>query len=233
MAGSDPVAAAGAVPRRVVVTGLGTVNALGRSTAEFAAALRAGACAIAPLTLFDPTGYRSQIAAEVKDVTPPAWLAPALRRRASRADLFALVRHRRSARRQPARDRRRARPCRSLARRHHRRHAARRGVLPRSGRPAGWPAMEGARWSARRSRPAPTSWRRRSASPVRGSRFRRRARRAPMRSVSLSTGSVSDAPMRWWRAAPSRSAARSSPASMRCTRSRSSRAVRSIGVAAA
>jgi 3-oxoacyl-[acyl-carrier-protein] synthase II len=76
---------------RVVVTGLGTVNALARSVPEFGAALRAGTCAIGPLTLFDARGYRSGIAAEVKDLRPPAWLAPPLRRRASRADVLALL----------------------------------------------------------------------------------------------------------------------------------------------
>ena len=76
--------------QRVVVTGLGTVNALAGSVAEFAAALRAGTCAIGPVTVFDPTGYRSRIAAEVRDDAPPPGLAPALRRRLSRSDVFAL-----------------------------------------------------------------------------------------------------------------------------------------------
>jgi len=76
---------------RVVVTGLGTVNALARSVPEFAAALRAGAGAIGPLTLFDSTGYRSRIAAEVKTIAAPSWLSSPLRRRASRTDLFALA----------------------------------------------------------------------------------------------------------------------------------------------
>jgi 3-oxoacyl-[acyl-carrier-protein] synthase II len=76
--------------QRVVVTGLGTVNALAGTVAEFAAALRAGTCAIGPVTVFDPTGYRSRIAAEVRDDAPPPGLAPALRRRLSRSDVFAL-----------------------------------------------------------------------------------------------------------------------------------------------
>lgn len=75
----------------IVITGLGTVNAAGHSVAEFLAALRAGSCAIGPVTGFDATGYRSRIAAEVKDFGPPAWLPAPLRRRASRSDLFALV----------------------------------------------------------------------------------------------------------------------------------------------
>ncbi len=75
---------------RVVVTGVGTVNALGGSVAEFGAALRAGTCAVGPVTLFDTTGYRSRIAAEVRDAAPPADVPPALRRRLSRSDVFAL-----------------------------------------------------------------------------------------------------------------------------------------------
>jgi 3-oxoacyl-[acyl-carrier-protein] synthase II len=78
-------------PSRVVVTGVGTVNPLARSAGAFARALRAGTCAIAPLTLFDPSGYRSRIAAEVPAAEPPRFLPPPLRRRASRADVFALL----------------------------------------------------------------------------------------------------------------------------------------------
>jgi len=75
---------------RVVVTGVGTVNPLARSAPAFAEALRAGSCAIAPLTVFDTTGFRSRIGAEVPDATPPATLPGPLRRRISRADVFAL-----------------------------------------------------------------------------------------------------------------------------------------------
>ena len=75
---------------QVVVTGLGTVNALGSSVAEFAAALRAGTSAIGPVTLFDTKGYRARIAAQVHDDDAPATLPHALRRRSSRSDVFAL-----------------------------------------------------------------------------------------------------------------------------------------------
>jgi 3-oxoacyl-[acyl-carrier-protein] synthase II len=74
----------------VVVTGLGTVNALASSVPRFADALRAGTSAIGPLTLFDAVGYRSRIAATVADDAPPSGLAPSLRRRLSRSDIFAL-----------------------------------------------------------------------------------------------------------------------------------------------
>ena len=65
----------------IVVTGLGTVNALAHSVDAFAAALRAGTCAIGPVTGFDATGYRSRIAAEVKDLAAPTGClaAPAAR----------------------------------------------------------------------------------------------------------------------------------------------------------
>ncbi len=76
--------------QQVVVTGLGTVNALGSAVAEFAVALRAGTSAIAPLTLFDTAGHRSRIGAEVRDDAPPPGLAASLRRRLSRSDVFAL-----------------------------------------------------------------------------------------------------------------------------------------------
>ncbi len=78
-------------PVPIAVTGLGTVNALAQSVPAFAAALRAGTCGIGPLTVFDPSGYRSQIAAEVRPLPQLEWLAPALRRRLSRSDLFALA----------------------------------------------------------------------------------------------------------------------------------------------
>ena len=74
----------------VVVTGLGTVNALAHSVDAFATALRAGSCGIGPVTGFDATGYRSRVAAEVRDLPAPTWLPSPLRRRASRSDLFAL-----------------------------------------------------------------------------------------------------------------------------------------------
>jgi 3-oxoacyl-[acyl-carrier-protein] synthase II len=75
----------------LVVTGVGTVNALAHSAPAFAAALRAGTCAVAPVTGFDASGYRSRVAAEVKDLAIPDWIPSPLKRRASRSDLFALL----------------------------------------------------------------------------------------------------------------------------------------------
>ncbi|MCK6553068.1 beta-ketoacyl-[acyl-carrier-protein] synthase family protein [Candidatus Binatia bacterium] len=77
--------------RRVVVTGAGSINALGAGVPAFLAGLRSARCAIGPLTCFSTAGYRSTIAAEVHDPGPPAWMAPGTARHASRTDLLALT----------------------------------------------------------------------------------------------------------------------------------------------
>jgi 3-oxoacyl-[acyl-carrier-protein] synthase II len=70
--------------RRVVVTGLGAVSPFGAGVKAYWAGLTAGTCAIRPLTLIDPGGFRCRIGAEVPD------LAEASSRR-SRADRLALA----------------------------------------------------------------------------------------------------------------------------------------------
>lgn len=77
---------------RVVITGLGTVNALGENTGEFASALKSGTCGIGPLTLFDTSEYRTHNGAEIKGldsrrIVPP----PFSRKRLSRADVMAIA----------------------------------------------------------------------------------------------------------------------------------------------
>ena len=51
--------------RRVVLTGMGTVNPLGRSVSEFWSALIAGKSGIGRIRRFDPTPFASQIGGEV------------------------------------------------------------------------------------------------------------------------------------------------------------------------
>jgi len=53
--------------RRVAVTGIGVICALGRDRAEFWDALAAGRCGIAPLTLVDRAALRFENAAEVRE----------------------------------------------------------------------------------------------------------------------------------------------------------------------
>jgi nodulation protein E len=55
---------------RVVVTGLGTFAALGKSTAEFGSALKAGRPVIGPLTTIRTEGLIYTIGAEVRDFDP-------------------------------------------------------------------------------------------------------------------------------------------------------------------
>ena len=56
--------------RRVVITGLGTVNPLGNTAADSWAAAKAGRCGIGPITQFDASGFKCQLAGEVKGFDP-------------------------------------------------------------------------------------------------------------------------------------------------------------------
>jgi nodulation protein E len=55
---------------RVVVTGMGCISALGSNTAEMAAALKAGRCAIGPLTVMDTTRLSIRVGAEIAGFDP-------------------------------------------------------------------------------------------------------------------------------------------------------------------
>jgi 3-oxoacyl-[acyl-carrier-protein] synthase II len=62
------------VTRRVVVTGVGLVCALGIGTEESWKNLVAGQSGIAPITLFDTTGFDCTFAGEVKGFDPLNWI---------------------------------------------------------------------------------------------------------------------------------------------------------------
>ena len=76
--------------RRVVVTGLGTVNPLGNTVAESWAAAKAGQCGIAPITQFDTAGFKCKLAAEVKGFDPEAIVDKKELRKMARFTLLAL-----------------------------------------------------------------------------------------------------------------------------------------------
>jgi len=59
--------------RRVVVTGVGLVTALGVGTEETWEGLCAGRSGVAAITRFDTTQFPTRIAAEVKDFDPLRW----------------------------------------------------------------------------------------------------------------------------------------------------------------
>src|SRR5881397_1927909 len=77
--------------RRVVVTGLGVVSALGHDMDTFWNNLVAGRCGIDRITLFDATPFDTQIAAEVKNFDPaPAFPSPKEIRRTDRFAQFGI-----------------------------------------------------------------------------------------------------------------------------------------------
>ena len=78
------------MPRRVVITGLGVVCALGGDVPALAAGLADGRCGIGPLTLFPYRG-RCRSAAQVPEAVAVGALPPATARRLSRPDRFALA----------------------------------------------------------------------------------------------------------------------------------------------
>ena len=49
--------------RRVVITGLGTVNPTGNTVAESWANIKAGRCAVGPITTFDTADFKVKLAA--------------------------------------------------------------------------------------------------------------------------------------------------------------------------
>lgn len=53
--------------KRVVITGIGTINPLGHSVEEYFSNLEKGVSGASEITLFDATKFRSRIACEVKD----------------------------------------------------------------------------------------------------------------------------------------------------------------------
>src|ERR1700687_1950383 len=77
--------------RRVVITGAGSINALGAGVDVFAEGLRAARCGIGSLSLFDTSGYRTSCAAEIRALPDLAWMPQPVRRRASRSDVLALI----------------------------------------------------------------------------------------------------------------------------------------------
>jgi 3-oxoacyl-[acyl-carrier-protein] synthase II len=77
--------------RRVVVTGLGTVNPLGRNVADSWRAVQAGENGIGPITRFDVTAFPSKIAGEVRDWAPEKVLEPKEARRMDRFTQFAMA----------------------------------------------------------------------------------------------------------------------------------------------
>jgi len=70
---------------KVVITGIGVVSPLGNDLETFWSNLVAGKSGVDAITHFDPTGYATRIAAQVRDFDPTTWMD---RKDAKRNDRF-------------------------------------------------------------------------------------------------------------------------------------------------
>jgi 3-oxoacyl-[acyl-carrier-protein] synthase II len=77
--------------RRVVVTGIGAISPVGNTGDETWSNLRAGRSGVGPITRFDPGGFETTFAAEVKGFDPVSLLGKKESRRLDRYAQFAVV----------------------------------------------------------------------------------------------------------------------------------------------
>lgn len=77
--------------RRVVITGLGAITPLGLSALDSWKAVQSGVCGIGPITQYDATGLKVQLAAEVKGFDPEAYWTKAEAKRMGRFTQFAVA----------------------------------------------------------------------------------------------------------------------------------------------
>ncbi|MFH9859822.1 beta-ketoacyl-[acyl-carrier-protein] synthase family protein [Streptomyces sp. NPDC017202] len=77
--------------RRVVLTGIGVLSSIGNGVTEFTRGLREGRCGAGPITRFDSTGFRRQLAHEVHGFTPSAWVRHTPAEQLGRATQFSVA----------------------------------------------------------------------------------------------------------------------------------------------
>lgn len=78
--------------KRIVITGLGTINAIGKDVSQFAASLREGVCGIAEIDLFDTSGYRTHKGGQIRNFNARASIPGEFSlKRMSRADQLAFA----------------------------------------------------------------------------------------------------------------------------------------------
>ena len=77
--------------RRVVVTGIGAVSPVGLTAESTWQALISGVSGAGQITAFDPTGFKTTIAAEATDFDAEAYFERKDARRMDRCTQFALV----------------------------------------------------------------------------------------------------------------------------------------------
>ncbi|HOW57893.1 MAG TPA: beta-ketoacyl-[acyl-carrier-protein] synthase family protein [Smithellaceae bacterium] len=77
---------------RIVITGIGTINAISNNIPDFAAALQKGVCGIGPVDLFDTADFRCHNGGQIKDFQPRKYIpADFSLKRMSRADMLAFA----------------------------------------------------------------------------------------------------------------------------------------------
>lgn len=77
--------------RRVVITGMGTVNPIGKNVPEFFENLKAGKLGVCPVSRFDTSDFDVKVAGEVKDFDPTGVIEKKECRRLDRFTQFAVV----------------------------------------------------------------------------------------------------------------------------------------------
>ncbi len=77
--------------KRVVITGMGAITPVGNTAAGFWENIKKGKCGVANITAFDTTGFKSSLAAEVKDFDPEVLLDKKEAKRMDRYCQLAMV----------------------------------------------------------------------------------------------------------------------------------------------
>jgi 3-oxoacyl-[acyl-carrier-protein] synthase II len=77
--------------RRIWITGMGLITAIGTGRDAFRAGLRAARSPVRAIDRFDPSPFRSHVAAQVDDFDPLAWMPPKTARQLDRFSQFGLV----------------------------------------------------------------------------------------------------------------------------------------------
>lgn len=77
--------------RRVVITGLGAITPIGKTVKETWEGIENKKCGIDKISLFDATGYKTSLDAEVKDFDPLEYFEVKQSRRLDRSSQFAII----------------------------------------------------------------------------------------------------------------------------------------------
>ena len=77
--------------KRVVITGLGTINPIGKNVEKTWESIKNKKCGIDKITLFDTTNFKTTLAAEVKDYNVTDYFENKQSRRLDRSSQFAII----------------------------------------------------------------------------------------------------------------------------------------------